>query len=96
LLALRAGRDVKADTLTFGQGLETLALNRGKVGEEVFTALVRGNEAETLGIVEPLDGTSCHILKLRKNFDGAEPRGWGEYQDGEVNLGELLRAGRGY
>jgi hypothetical protein len=30
--------------------------------EQVFSALGRGDEAEALGIVEPLYGTGCHVL----------------------------------
>jgi hypothetical protein len=30
------------------------------MSEKVFAAIIRGNEAETLCVVEPLDGTSSH------------------------------------
>jgi hypothetical protein len=30
------------------------------MGEEVIAAIGWGDEAEALGIVEPLDGTCCH------------------------------------
>jgi ClpP class serine protease len=35
--------------------------------DKIVAAGVRGDEAEALGIVEPLDGTCCHILNLQKN-----------------------------
>jgi hypothetical protein len=31
--------------------------------EKVLAAFIRGNEAETLCVVEPLDGTSSHDLE---------------------------------
>src|SRR5690606_32651516 len=43
------------DALAFGQGLEAAALNLAEVGEQVLTAGIRGNEAEALFFVEPLD-----------------------------------------
>src|SRR5574343_999201 len=61
LLALRAVDDVEGHLLVFGQGLETVALNCREVSEEVFTTFGRGNKTKNLGVVEPLDGTSCHF-----------------------------------
>jgi hypothetical protein len=86
LLAFGAGRYVETDALTFGQRLETVGLNRGKMGEEIFATAVGGNEAKTFGIVKPLDATCCHILNLRK-MTGHGP--WvGRDQEGEVKMGE--------
>jgi hypothetical protein len=62
LLALRAGDDVEGHLLVLGQGLETVALNCGEVSEEVFTTFGRGDKTKTLGVVEPLNGTSCHLI----------------------------------
>jgi len=74
LLAFGAGRDVETDSLAFLQGLEALALNCGKMREEILTAPVGGDEAEALGIVEPLDGTCCHVLNiLKKSEKGTTP-----------------------
>jgi hypothetical protein len=69
LLALGAGGDVEVDALTFGEGLETLALDRGKMGEEIIAAALRGDEAEALGIVEPLHGTCCHVLYILQKIE---------------------------
>mgnify|MGYP003611767478 CR=1 FL=1 len=66
LLAFLAGGDVKGDLLAFFEGFETIALDCGKMGEEIFTALIRCNKAKALGIVKPLDCTCCHILKHQK------------------------------
>jgi hypothetical protein len=46
----------------FLEGLEAARLDRGEVDEEILAAIVRGDEAETLGVVEPLYGTCAHCL----------------------------------
>jgi hypothetical protein len=62
LLALRAGRDLEAYALVLGQRLEAGGVDCRKVREHVFTAAVRGNEAETLRIVEPFNSTARHVV----------------------------------
>src|SRR6185312_6630837 len=57
LQALRALGDHEGDTLAFLQRLEAVALDRAEMHEQVFTAF-RRDEAEALGIVEPLDRTA--------------------------------------
>ena len=69
LHALRAARGLVLDALTFGQGLEAAALHFLEVGEEVFTTFTRGDEAKTLGVVEPLHGTGRDIAHLLVSFD---------------------------
>ena len=61
LLAFRASRYIKLHLLVFSQGLETISLNCGEVCEQVFATIIRSDEAEAFGVIEPLDGTSCHI-----------------------------------
>src|SRR5882757_4294648 len=61
LHALRAARGLVLAALAFGQGLEAAALDFLEVGEEVFTTFTRGDEAKTLGVVEPLHGTGRDI-----------------------------------
>ena len=39
-------------------------LDRREVGEDVGAAVVRGDEAEALVSVEPLDGANCHLFRL--------------------------------
>jgi hypothetical protein len=34
------------------------------VSEQIFTAVIRSDEAKTFGIIEPLNSTCCH----KKNF----------------------------
>jgi hypothetical protein len=51
--------------------------------EDVFAATIRRNEAETLGVVEPLYGTSCHervILTCTIEESGKYPSGRGSSQ----------------
>ncbi len=52
--------DLEVDLLAFDQGRQTSALNSGDVDENVRAAVVRLDEAETLGGVKPLDRSSCH------------------------------------
>lgn len=88
LLALRAGRHVERNALAFGQRAEALGLNCREVSEQVFATTVRGDEAETLGIIEPFDDASSHVLNLRNVFNGAEPRGRGESRRRGTNEGK--------
>lgn len=68
LLTLRAGGHVESDPLTFRDGLEACSLDCGEVGEEVFAAVFRCDESETLGIVEPFDCANCHVLNILKKI----------------------------
>ena len=61
LLALRALHDVEGNLLAFLQGLEAIHVDRGEVREEIFAAIVRSNEAKTFCVIEPFDGTECHV-----------------------------------
>src|SRR5262245_48153161 len=56
LQPLRPFDDVKAHSVTFGQGAESLGDDRGMVDEDVRTMLAH-DEAVPLGVVEPLHGT---------------------------------------
>src|SRR4028118_1140001 len=58
LQALRALDDVELDGSAFGEGAETATLDGGEVDEHVV-AVLGGDEAEALGVVKPLDITSC-------------------------------------
>ncbi len=62
LLALRAHLDFELDALVFLQRLEARGLDFREVREEILAAAFRGNEAEALGVVEPLDRTGCHVM----------------------------------
>ncbi len=62
LLALLALSHIKADALILFQGLEAIAPNSGEVCEEILTTCIRGDEAETFGLIEPFDDTSCHSI----------------------------------
>ena len=60
LLAFGALRDFELDLLTFLEGLESVHVNRGEMGEQIFAAIIRSNEAKTLRIIEPLYCACCH------------------------------------
>jgi hypothetical protein len=47
----------KLNALVLGQGTETLGVDLAEVREEVFATIVRLDETEALGFVEPLDDT---------------------------------------
>src|SRR6476661_6655020 len=67
LLAFRALRDFELDFLTFFQGLETGHIDCGEVCEQILAAVIRSDEAKTLGIIEPFNSTSCHKKLSNKN-----------------------------
>jgi hypothetical protein len=64
LLAFRALRDFELNFLTFFEGLETVHVDCGEVSEQIFAAVIWGDEAKTFGIIEPLYSTCCH----KQNF----------------------------
>jgi hypothetical protein len=62
LFAFVAGGDFEAHLLAFFQRLESRHVDRREMREEIFAAAVRGDEAETFRIIEPLDRASRHLL----------------------------------
>jgi hypothetical protein len=76
LLALRAGGDIEADALVLRQGLEAGRVDRREVREQVVAAVIRFDEAEALGVVEPFHSASRHVFSLFKvifpNFASSE------------------------
>jgi hypothetical protein len=59
------------------------------MGEEIIAAGFRRDETKTLGIVEPLDCTCCHVLNILKKIQiGDGPSRWGETQDSGVMKGK--------
>src|SRR5258708_22132246 len=77
LLALRAFLHLELDLLVLLEGLEAAALDLGEMGEEVVAAAVRLDEAEALGVVEPLHGAGAHCVFLSL-VSPVNPRGWGQ------------------
>src|SRR6185295_10710527 len=60
--ALLTLHDVELDTLALSQRLEAVAVDGGVVNEAILLSVLRGDEAKTLGVVEPLHfagGTHC-------------------------------------
>src|SRR5688572_31278806 len=62
LCALRALRHFVADPLAFLQAAEALGTDRRVMHEHVGAAVLGSDEAETLGVVEPLHGAVLHML----------------------------------
>src|SRR5690606_27473283 len=60
--ALRALHDLVADPLSFLQATEALGTDRRVVHEHAGAAVFRGDEAEPLGVVEPLHCAVLHEL----------------------------------
>src|SRR5919202_2533182 len=65
LRALFTGLGIEGHLRALGQRLEAVGVDAGVVDEEVLTALVRGDEAEALVVVEPLHGSGCHVIPPR-------------------------------
>lgn len=60
LFALRSLLDIEADLLIFFEGFESLGPHFREVCEQVFAAIVRGNEAKSFRIVKPLYRAGRH------------------------------------
>src|SRR4051794_27854645 len=65
LRALVAGLGVEGNLRALSQRLEAVGVDAGVVDEEVLAALVRGDEAEALVVVEPLHGSGSHDFPPR-------------------------------
>src|SRR5918994_579687 len=61
LRALLALAGLELHLRTLGQGLEALAADAGVVDEEILASVLRRDEAVALRVVEPLDGSGCHM-----------------------------------
>src|SRR4051812_37956392 len=65
--ALLALRRVVRDLLAILQRFVAGALNRAVMAEQILAAVVRRDESEAFGVVEPLHGTSCHVVHFLSN-----------------------------
>src|SRR6478735_1091438 len=61
---LGALADLELNALVLIEGLEATGLDLGVVNEDIAIGVVRGDEAEALFSVEPLDGSLCHLFLL--------------------------------
>src|SRR6185295_8395142 len=59
--ALIAGLCLIGDLGTFLKRAEAVAGDRALMDKEVFRAIIRGDEAETLFVAEPLHGSTGHM-----------------------------------
>src|SRR5207237_9528948 len=60
--ALLPLRDVERDLLALFQGFEARALDRAVLGEQILPAVIRRDESEALGVVEPLHCACRHVV----------------------------------
>src|SRR5207249_10458769 len=60
--ALLPLRDVERDLLALFQGFEACALDRAVMGEQILPAVIRRDESEAFGVVEPLHGACSHVV----------------------------------
>src|SRR6185312_2232824 len=64
LRALLALGRLEFDFRALGEALEACAGDTAVMDEEVLPAVVRRDEAVPLAVVEPLDGSCCHVSHL--------------------------------
>jgi hypothetical protein len=62
--ALGARGDLELHAVAFLEATEALRINCREVNEHIFPTVLRRDETETLGIVEPLDRTETHCVNL--------------------------------
>jgi hypothetical protein len=73
--ALGTLADFELNALVLVEGLEATGLDLGVVNEDIAIGVVRGDEAEALFSVEPLDGSLCHLfLLIVELFKNGTPR----------------------
>ena len=61
LLAFRTLIDIEIDTLAFFQCFEAIHVDGREMCKQIFTAIIGGDETKAFGVIEPLNGTSCHL-----------------------------------
>ena len=59
--ALGALHDVELHALALTQGLESFHVDGGVMDEDILRTVIQADETETLGVVEPLHSTLCHV-----------------------------------
>src|SRR6187402_147262 len=52
------------DLRALGEGLEPVAADAAVVDEEILATILRGDEPVSLAVVEPLNGSACHMKHL--------------------------------
>jgi len=64
LRALGALADFELNASVLVEGLEATGLDLRVVNEDIAIGVIRGDEAEALFSVEPLDSSLCHVFLL--------------------------------
>src|SRR4029079_1676363 len=62
LRSLVAALGVVGDLRAVRERLEAVGVDAGVVDEEVLATVIRRDEAEGLVVVEPLNGSGCHVI----------------------------------
>ena len=69
LQAFGAFHYFKLNGITFSKGLEAVAVDSGKVNENVLATILL-QKTKTLAVIEPLYPTCCHTLLLLQRSAG--------------------------
>src|SRR4051812_43208142 len=81
LRTLVAAADLEVHLRAFLQRAEAVAVDVTVVDEEILAPVLRCDEAEALVVVEPLDGSGCHVItstaQSAANAAGAESNNGG-------------------
>src|SRR4051794_9580572 len=72
--ATALGRDLVADLLALVQAVHARALDGADMDEHVLAALLRLNEPEALGGIEPLHNTGWHLRRLLALVRASTPK----------------------
>jgi hypothetical protein len=64
LKALIGVRNLEFHAVALFKGLEPIAINAGKVDENILSTLILGDETKTFFIIEPFDCTLRHLYHL--------------------------------
>jgi hypothetical protein len=94
LLALLAHRYVEGDLLAFCEGTEAVSTDFGEVSEQIVATVVLSDEAVALSVVEPLNGTSCHVAITCKKVVGVNPECMKPEQEDKLEYWRNARTGR--
>lgn len=62
-------RDLELDGLALGEAAESVGFDGGLVDEEILAAVIGGDEAESLGVVEPPDLPCRPLLRHSCSID---------------------------
>lgn len=86
--------DFELNSLSFGQALVPCHLNRRVMSEQVLPLIVRGDEAEALVRVEPLNCAGSHVNSNSSGIESSQAmRGKNRARINEEQIGRRKREG---